>query len=140
WWVLTNPGVTRQPRPSTTRAPSYAGAGLAPTATIRLPATTTWPSASSRRSRSRVTTWAPSMTRVGTRGGLVLKGAALLRSSPSAEAGYAVPGAARVRGVVADHGGLDQAVGPVGREEDLARVVEPERREVAEEVVLVGRG
>ncbi len=42
WWVLTRPGVARQPVASITAAPaaSSAGTGPAPTAVIRPPSTT----------------------------------------------------------------------------------------------------
>ena len=49
-----------------------------------------------------------------------------------------VPGRARVGRAVAHDGGLDQPVRPVVGVEDLVRVLEPERRQVDDEVVLVG--
>src|SRR5580765_7227772 len=56
----------------------------------------------------------------------------------SDEAGRADPGVAGVRGVVAGDGRLDEAVGPVGGDEDLAVVLQPGGREGIEEVVRVG--
>src|SRR5215203_7389205 len=58
----------------------------------------------------------------------------------SGESGQVGPRVRRNRLVVAADLDLDQAVGPVGRPEDLAGVVQPERRQVGHEVVLVGRG
>ena len=57
----------------------------------------------------------------------------------SAETGDGQPGVAGRGGALAAHGRLDEAVGPVGGDEHLAVVLQPERREVDEEVVLVGR-
>ena len=61
--MFTRPGVARQPVPSTYVASGRPrGAGPAPTAVIRLPSTTTWPTACSVRSASMVTTAQPSIT------------------------------------------------------------------------------
>ena len=60
---MTSPGVASLPRPSMrTPASRSRGAGPAPTAAIRSPSMTMWPSASSRRSSSTVAIAQPSMT------------------------------------------------------------------------------
>src|SRR5262247_1597986 len=48
------------------------------------------------------------------------------------------PCKARLGGVLAQNGSLDQPVGPVGRVEDLVVVLDGKRREVDDEVMLVG--
>src|SRR5262245_30557448 len=70
---------------------------------------------------SGVTTWAPSITLI------------------SHEAGYGVPRTPRVTRVVPDHGRLDQPVRAIGGDENLTGVLDAERREVDQEVVLVRR-
>ena len=72
-------------------------------------------------------------------GVLRLRGERLGPGGRSAGSPSRSPRLRRRRRVVAQHRALDQPVRPVGGEEHLARVVQPERREVDEEVVPVGQ-
>src|SRR5512144_1202217 len=69
----------------------------------------------------------------------VVGGSSWAEGRPSAEAGNGQPGVAGGGGALTAYGRLDEAVGPVCGDEHLAVVLQPERREVDEEVVLVGR-
>src|SRR5215469_9274428 len=64
WWVLTRPGVTRQPLASRTCRAGGSGSAAEPTPVMRPPVTATQPPASSRRCASQVaTSLAPVITR-----------------------------------------------------------------------------
>src|SRR5579859_6989114 len=71
WWVLTRPGVTRQPEASSVSRAAGAGAAAPPTPLISPPVTATQPPASSRCSASQVaTSFAPVTSRSAPGSGL----------------------------------------------------------------------
>ncbi len=123
WWVLTRPGVTRQPAASSVSPRGGPGSPAPPTALISPPVTATQPPASSRCSASQVAT---SLAPVTSRSAAGSGGHHWCSGSPSgAPARDTAP-----------------SISPYGRsaaKNTVAGVVQAERGQVHQEVVLVGQ-
>src|SRR5579863_56932 len=125
-WVSTSPGRSTSPSARRTIERALSSVSNGATTAMR----------PSRTPITHATSRSPTTARGATNA--VSKLSVTTSSKPLDKRRHRQPGLARVGSVVADNCRLDQAIWPIGSDEDLALIAQPEGAQVDQEVMLVG--